>query len=133
MRHPTARHARQPESTRRDDSSQVHESGQAFTRRAGRAALSQPRSLGGISWVGAELEGDRHVPASGGDDQLMEVAVADDQVPQPAAVDVAALGGQGEQSGVTRSSSYRSLSLLEALCRSGRDRMRTCWPWATAT
>src|SRR5215475_15997723 len=34
------------------------------------------------------------------DDQLMEVAVADDEVAQPAAVDVAALGGQGEQSGV---------------------------------
>src|SRR5437762_1031158 len=40
------------------------------------------------------------MPASTGDDQLMEVAVADDQVSQPAAVDVAALGGQGEQGGV---------------------------------
>jgi len=28
--------------------------------------------------------------------------------------------------GLTRSSSYRSLSLLEALCRPGRARMRTC-------
>ena len=30
----------------------------------------------------------------------MEVAVADDEVAQPAAVDVAALGGQSEQGGV---------------------------------
>jgi hypothetical protein len=72
-----------------------------------------------INGVGADLEGDGHVPASTGDDQLMKVAVADDQVPQPAAVDVAALGGQGEQGGVTRSSSHRSLPLLEALRRSG--------------
>src|SRR5215831_14907252 len=40
------------------------------------------------------------MPGRTGDDQLMEVAVADDEVTQPAAVDVAALGGQGEQGGV---------------------------------
>ena len=79
-----------------------------------------------IEGVGAELESDGHVPGGTGYDQLMEVAVADDEVPQPAAVDVAALGGQGEQGGLTRSSSCRSLSLLEALSRSGRDRICTC-------
>jgi hypothetical protein len=81
----------------------------------------------------AEFEGDGHVPGGTGDDQLLEVAVADDEIPQPAAADVAALGGQGEQGGLTSSSSYRSLSLLEALSRSGRDRICTCWPPATAT
>src|SRR5205823_6151689 len=50
-----------------------------------------------IERVGAELESDGHVPGGTRDDQLMEVAVADDEVPQPAAVDVAALGGQSEQ------------------------------------
>jgi hypothetical protein len=50
-----------------------------------------------IEGVGAELESDGHVPGGTGYDQLMEVAVADDEVPQPAAVDVAALGGQSEQ------------------------------------
>src|SRR5262245_41120583 len=53
-----------------------------------------------IEGVGAELEGDRHVPGRTGYDQLMEVALADDEVPQAAAVDVAALGGQSEQGGV---------------------------------
>ena len=47
------------------------------------------------SGVGAELESDGHVPGGTGDDQLMEVAVADDQVPQPAAIDVVALGSPG--------------------------------------
>src|SRR5215471_7604686 len=55
-----------------------------------------------IEGVGAELEGDGQVPGGTRYDQLMEVAVADDEVPQPAAVDVAALGGQGEQGGVDK-------------------------------
>jgi hypothetical protein len=37
-----------------------------------------------IGRVGAELKGDGHVPGRTGDDQLMEVAVADDEVAQPA-------------------------------------------------
>src|SRR5262245_21795510 len=40
------------------------------------------------------------MPGSGVDDQHLEVAVPDDEVPQPAAVDVAAPGGEGEQGGV---------------------------------
>src|SRR5215470_13215858 len=50
--------------------------------------------------VGAELESDADMPGRRGDDQHLEVAVPDDEVPQPAAVDVAAPGGQGEQGGV---------------------------------
>jgi len=50
-----------------------------------------------INRVAVELDSDRHVSGSTRDDHLMKVAVANDEVPQPTAVDVAALGGQGKQ------------------------------------
>src|SRR5215510_6355320 len=53
-----------------------------------------------IGRVGAELKSNADMPGRSGDDQHLEVAVPDDEVPQPAAVDVAAPGGQGEQGGV---------------------------------
>src|SRR5690242_19523941 len=86
-----------------------------------------------IGRVGAELKGDGHVPGRTGDDQLEEVAVADDEVAQPAAVDVAALGGQGEQGGVDQELlvpvavaaggvvQIRPRSQLHLLTVSGRD------------
>ena len=53
-----------------------------------------------IGRVGAELKSNADMPGRSGDDQHLEVAVPDDEVPQPAAVDVAAPGGEGEQGGV---------------------------------
>src|SRR5262252_5187363 len=53
-----------------------------------------------IGRVGAELKSNADMPGRRGDDQHLEVAVSDDEVPQPAAVDVAAPGGEGEQGGV---------------------------------
>src|SRR5262249_4385318 len=79
------------------------------------------------------LEGDGHVPGGTGYDQLMEGAVPDDEVAQPAAVDVATLGGQGEQGGVDQEflvqvavaaggvAQIRPRSHLHLLTVSGRD------------
>src|SRR5262245_44851369 len=55
-----------------------------------------------IGRVGAELKSNADMPSRSGDDQHLEVAVPDDEVPQPAAVDVAAPGGEGEQGGVNQ-------------------------------
>jgi hypothetical protein len=46
-----------------------------------------------IGRVGSKLKADPHVPGAIGDDKHVEMAVPDDEVSQPAAVDVAPLGG----------------------------------------
>jgi len=50
-----------------------------------------------IGRAAGKLEGNRHVSGSTGHDQLVEMTVADDEVPQPPAVDVPALCRQHEQ------------------------------------
>jgi 3-oxoacyl-ACP reductase-like protein len=47
--------------------------------------------------VGAELDADGDVAVRRGDDDLVEVAVADDQATEPAAVELAALSGECEE------------------------------------
>ena len=47
--------------------------------------------------VRIDLEGDAHVSARDRQHVCAEVTVADDEVTKPAAVEVAALGGQGQQ------------------------------------
>jgi hypothetical protein len=53
-----------------------------------------------IGRVAGELEGNRHMSGSAGDDELVEMTVTDDEVPEPPAVDVSALCRQHEQGGV---------------------------------
>jgi len=53
-----------------------------------------------IDRTAVKLECDGHMSGGTRDDQLVEVAVADDEVSQAAAIDVGALGGEGEQGGV---------------------------------
>src|SRR5262249_47412840 len=53
-----------------------------------------------VGRCGAHLESNADMPGRSGDDQHLEVAVPDDEVPQPAAVDVPAPGGEVEQGGV---------------------------------
>jgi len=45
-------------------------------------------------WVGAEIDADRDVTVRRGDDDLLEVSVADDDATEPAAVELAALSGE---------------------------------------
>ena len=86
-----------------------------------------------IDRIGDELEAHADVPGTMGEDQHGEVAVTHDEEAQPAAVDVAALRGQGEQGGVDEELLVEVASLLEALCRAGLDRIWTCCPFSEAT
>src|SRR5262249_34039170 len=50
-----------------------------------------------FDWFGVHFESDADVTGSRGDHQHLEVAVPDDEIPQPSAVDVPAPGGEGQQ------------------------------------
>jgi hypothetical protein len=56
-----------------------------------------PNGVAARRGVRIDLEGDAHVSARDRQHVCVEVPVADDEVTKPAAVEVAALGGQGQQ------------------------------------
>jgi hypothetical protein len=61
------------------------------------------------------LERDRGVSVRPSKHELVEAAVADDEIPQTATIDLAALARQVSSAGLTSSPSKRSESLAEAL------------------
>jgi hypothetical protein len=72
-----------------------------------------------IGWVAGELEGNGHVAGGVGDDQLVEMTVTDDEVPEPSAVDVSALCRQNEQGRV-----YQQLFVSVAVVTRGVQQTR---------
>jgi hypothetical protein len=72
-----------------------------------------------IGWVAGEFEGNGHVSGSSGDDELVEVTVTDDEVPEPPAVDVSALCRQHKQGRV-----YQQLLVSVAVVTRGMPQTR---------
>jgi hypothetical protein len=84
---------------------------------------SQDR-LGVIGWVASGFEGNGHVSGSSGDDELVEVTVADDEVPEPSAVDVSALCVSTSRAGLPATPIFEQDRISTSLSRSliGRSR-----------
>jgi len=69
--------------------------------------------------IAGEFEGNGHVSGSMGDDQLVEMTVTDDEIPEPSAVDVSALCRQHEQGRI-----YQQLLVSVAVVARGVPQVR---------